>query len=405
MSTKGSKLDVYSEADKAWLIATIIDTNEKQIKIHYLGWSYYHDCWFPKNSQFLAPLNTHTLPIINLSSLPKFSPVWLSEKLILHQRSIIFITESGIYEYDITHDEYHVLTEQYPFEHWQTYALSSYDERNGLLYITNFASTSYYVFDLSNNQFHEKIIHLYPVQTDGCFRHQAIVVHHEKDDDDKASDVLHLIADEGHRPHHTYYNEDREEIIYVETLPVSNGRILGIPHQTRILYLHKQQCFELKTESTREYECKFVKSEIKIPEQLTCLGDKCFIMNIYDSLVAFIDITYNQQKIIFLDLITNKWFESNVQCPIIYPHSRLIDGKDNFVYFMRPSPHSCMFKINWAHIIPKELCKHYQAIIYKNLIYGFIGNIEKRHNLYYNVPFYLKELILMYYPCFLYFSC
>ena len=52
--------------------------------------------------------------------------------------------------------------------------------------------------------------------------------------------------------------------------------------------------------------------------------------------------------------------------------------------------------------IPKELCNAYKVSKYKFLIHGFVKEIGQRHNLYYNVPFYLKEIILKYYPCFLY---
>ena len=31
---RGNQLDVYSETDKAWLIATIVETKPNQIKIH-----------------------------------------------------------------------------------------------------------------------------------------------------------------------------------------------------------------------------------------------------------------------------------------------------------------------------------------------------------------------------------
>ena len=82
----GNKLDVYREFDAAWLIATIIRTKEKEIKINYLSWPENCDTWIPKDSPFLAPLNTHTLPVVELS--PSLSGP--STELILHQRSIIF---------------------------------------------------------------------------------------------------------------------------------------------------------------------------------------------------------------------------------------------------------------------------------------------------------------------------
>ena len=40
-----SELDVYSEIDKGWLVATIIQTSITAIKIHYLQWGELHDTW------------------------------------------------------------------------------------------------------------------------------------------------------------------------------------------------------------------------------------------------------------------------------------------------------------------------------------------------------------------------
>ena len=67
----GAQLDAYSESDEGWIIGTIIETKQNQIKINYLGYTNRWDMWFDKTSQHLAPLNTHTLPIHHLSPPPK----------------------------------------------------------------------------------------------------------------------------------------------------------------------------------------------------------------------------------------------------------------------------------------------------------------------------------------------
>ena len=44
-------------------------------------------------------------------------------------------------------------------------------------------------------------------------------------------------------------------------------------------------------------------------------------------------------------------------------------------------------------MIPKKLSDQDKDRIYKTLIHGFVRNVEKEHDLCYNVPFYLKEII------------
>ena len=51
-------------------------------------------------------------------------------------------------------------------------------------------------------------------------------MHLGKDNDDNASDALHVISSEGH---HAYYAQDEEKCIYFETLPFSNGRFINKP--------------------------------------------------------------------------------------------------------------------------------------------------------------------------------
>ena len=88
-------------------------------------------------------------------------------------------------------------------------------------------------------------------------------------------------------------------------------------------------------------------------------------MNLYiciqiDTLVVIISVKHQEAKIIFLDLMTNEWFKGNAQCAVNQSSFWLIDGKDNYVYFMRYEESPCLFKISWIDIIRKEICKSYK---------------------------------------------
>ena len=65
---------------------------------------------------------------------------------------------------------------------------------------------------------------------------QGTLLHQGKNNDDKASDALHVISS---KRHHAHYAQAKAKCIYLETLPFSNGRIINVPNQTRVLYLHK----------------------------------------------------------------------------------------------------------------------------------------------------------------------
>ena len=48
------------------------------------------------------------------------------------------------------------------------------------------------------------------------------------------------------------------------------------------------------------------------------------------------DIIYlKKKKIEFIDLLTNKWFEFEGQCLVMSSPIHVIDGKENYIYFIK----------------------------------------------------------------------
>ena len=75
----------------------------------------------------------------------------------------------------------------------------------------------------------------------------------------------------------------------------------------------------------------FVKSKIKPPPEL--LSCHCHVLNIYESLIFMTAKTWSNAKIMFYDFISQKWFNSKAKCPVVTSWTKVIDGKDDFVYF------------------------------------------------------------------------
>ena len=398
-----SKLDVYSEFDRGWIIGTIVEINEDQIKIHYFGWANKWDLWFPKDSKHLAALNTHTIPITPLSPPPNagnhiFSPI--SDKGL-----IMYASKDGIYKYDIKNDNYCEIAQVACNQYTQL----SYDKQKELLYITNgYANCPRtspkfqdFVFDINKKKLthHNKIVPIY------MLKHKIVINHYSYNH--QHLDVLHIFGYDQNAMYYECYDKEKQSSFYLNSFD-GIKMVVDIPSEKKILFLGIDKCSEFytKTDKAKKHCLSSIQSTIKMPQAFKFNFDTSYIMNIYDTLVVIIDIQGGNRQILFLDLMTNKWFKSdNIQCLIIVYTSQLIDGKDNYLYFMnidKRTSEPFMFKIHWMDIIPRKLCKVYKDKKYKLLIHGFVKDFEKRHKLYYNVPFYLKEIILRYYPCFLY---
>ena len=400
----GTQLDVYSERHMGWLIGTIIDMKDAQTKVHYLGWTDEHDIWLDKNSRHLAPLNTHTLPITLLSKPPasRSNLSYINSKAIVHQRQWIFQAAHRIQRYDMENDTYSQMeTTPYSDLGLSQYDRICYDTKNALIYITNSDRPFIIVLDPSSGQVSRKRAKIWKYIDSN---HVPIMINQDKNDkcclysnNYKHLDVLHFFDGK-----HGYYNKDTLQ--YVQLQPLEhNGKFIHIPHLKKVILVNSEICYELHTNPNtgNKYKAKFVASNIK-PPPLSNHYSNWRVINIYNSLIVIINMEKkSNREFVFYDFISDKWYKSKRKCPIVHPNSAIIDGKDDQLYFMTCFKAPCLFKVQWMDIIPRELRESYKDRNYKKLIHGFVRNIEKRHKLYYNVPFYLKEVILQYFPCFM----
>lgn len=143
---------------------------------------------------------------------------------------------------------------------------------------------------------------------------------------------------------------------------------------------------------------KMVKKKLKnTPNWMTQSGR---YITIYDNIILLL----KDNNIALLDLTNYRWYNIDLLLPILnaYKSLTIINGEDNYIYFLSNvlHPFSC-FKINCLDIIPRTLTISHNKRN-KKIIFIIIDNIQRNNVLSYNVPIYLKELIVMFFPPFLY---
>ena len=187
----GEQLDVYSDQDKGWLIATIVATNQLSIKIHYLAWNSKWDRWLWKDSKNIAPLNTHTVPVIHLSPPNKLCFCTANIFTDIDKKLIIYPTMNSIYKYDMVNDKHSKINDMYIVPD----AVAAYDNINGLLYFVNPHSNSLYMAAAADGI----LTYLGDVPWMSSIR-QLLIANGSKN----TQNALHMFTDRNHG----YYSQD-----------------------------------------------------------------------------------------------------------------------------------------------------------------------------------------------------
>ena len=368
----GSQVDIYDRRNNAWRIGAIIKEFHNAVLINKLSDPPSCNTWFNKQSADIAPLNSHTIPVIKIQLYYKLLSQW--KCCIPSNKSIIMCTSNGIFKYDPKKDMFFDVN-LHIMDHCSDEIKLAYDQINSLLYIIDIKHQRFCILNMKTNTITPYCIYGLDLQI-----RKSVFINHG------TRQILHLFTNDSH----LYFDHDQQK--FIEFQSVSDGKFVYIPHQSRVLLFTETGCKE------SDGRTKFVKSKIKLPDHDKSCKFQCdYVDNIYGSLVVMFNFKCN--KMYFLDIYTNKWFESDIQCPSVSTRTEIIDGKDDYLYFLS---YPAMFKISWKDMMPKTLFKFYREKICKYLIYGFVKNIEEEFVLCYNVPCYLKELILLYYPCFLY---
>eukprot|EP01083_Nonionella_stella_P035627 97183_1 len=407
----GDEIDVYDTERNIWrvseirgfrkpnLITTVTRTKPSDQPSRKM---------IPKGSSSIAALHTHTLPRTNLTCLAggfcKEYTYCGHVRPVLYNKTFIILTEYHIWGYDVKTDTFRSICSSNNVH--SPVGFSVVDQKNGLLIITRPQKRSSLTFiDLKTNK--SSTMDGYMRREIGCpiRKHYAVVINHDDSDNCKCysngysngyqdKDVLHILAFMSSTVIHAYYNKKSQQFVRLQTIhSVDDGGCVYIEHEKRILLFADDDIYEFYGNISTGNEARFVQSRICLPTDWTKFTIYR-IMNIFQTLIVFV-VGCNQ--VLFLDLIKNKWFRRKTNYEIIPVTTQIIDGKDNYVYLMRYE--RCFYKLHWMDIIPDKLCTFYKDINYRKLIHRYCANNETANNI--NVPFCLKELILLYFPSFL----
>ena len=108
-----------------------------------------------------------------------------------------------------------------------------------------------------------------------------------------------------------------------------------------------------------------------------------------------------ESEIWWLDLIQNKWIESNCNLIDEYNKSKvcIINDNDNFIHLMNVKENNNKYhvKVSLYDLLPKEVIKAYRNY-HDALVIGYIKENESNFDI--NIPFTLKKMILKHLPLF-----
>merc|ERR1712039_116017 len=175
---------------------------------------------------------------------------------------------------------------------------------------------------------------------------------------------------------HSYFDNKRNEFIHLQTIEeMAMKKFIHIPHQQKILGFG----LFLGSKKLVIYECNvytedmlFVRSPIKAPIEISSSQTSTnAVLFIYDSLI----VLFEKRHFLFFDLLTNEWTKSDALYPIHVIPDQVLDGRDNYVYFINLKRNAFAFKVDWREIIPKKVCKGHKRVICKKLVYGFAREI------------------------------
>ena len=123
----------------------------------------------------------------------------------------------------------------------------------------------------------------------------------------------------------------------------------------------------------------------------------------WDQIIFYVGIAVNSLngEILCLDLShPDQWFTTNFKMEYKYITGEyLIDQEYNLHLIGLYPEEPYHFKVSLYDVLPDEIISINKQE-YKLLIYGYVQNHQKEYKLSINIPWYLKEIILKYYPIF-----
>lgn len=398
----GDEIIFFWKEENRPIIAEIIEKNAVTpkiivIKIFEKHDMYFHSFWIRIDNPHLALtkkqllLNNSKIKVkfLKKTQLPTRLP--FDHTKTMQDKSIIYSTHNGIVKYNFKSNEYSEL------DIWDSIPTRTFamDYMNNTLFVavTMLTGTSLspglYKSNLNtgNNEL-IRMTKIKPIGRRSFAPMKSLII----------ANGYHILT----QKEYIYYDDLTETWSEPQRCQMRN--ISFIAKQNKIINFSKDKIFwEINTNLTEKKAPgpKLInKTLLKTPLWMKSVTNH---VNIYDNLIL---VVY-ENNMAFLNLLSSKWYEVKIKFPILdyYERLKLINGKDNYVYFVIKKLYgSIMFKINCLDIIPKSLQESYATQKYKSQIFKFIKENYQKKNKSAYIPIVLQDLILSFYPCFLYFD-
>eukprot|EP01084_Bolivina_argentea_P181896 314111_1 len=370
-----------------WGYCKIIDISDERIKVHYFGWHERYDEWIDKNDERLSPLNTHTVSRKQLQLPPIVIGV---DQCLLYNRYLIMYHNKHILSYDLDSNSVKTISSVPTTDYPEEYAVSKIIVEHELYIISKLITvfrfdilnlqtlkwkTEMIEFDKETKSIALSLIFAQKLKTFTCY----------------ANGIFHLIST---KYGHITINKNSKicklfaaNFLKKESVDSHVYSFFNHMKDFNQLIIYSDGCwiYDLETRKLRKLNVK-VKNAMKT-------------MIIYES---FLLVIGDNTNIFILDIMNEKWYNTGktlleLRC------CNLINTKDNFLHMLGGSDHGKPYhlKLDLFGIIPKELnvAYYHQTNL---LVYGFININFKKTKRYQIFPQYLNDIIVAYFPIFLY---
>ena len=407
----GSHLEIADKYER-WCIGIVeeIEDAGKRMKISYFGWSSKWTEWIDTlsdDSKRIALLHTHIVPTTFCEPPKPINPRWkdqltccISTDFIISVMIHPSINDTIIVEkYSKLSNQYNQAEIQIPPAH-NYIKMATFDEDMRQLSILMYSSRSgndtIYVLDIDTDTNEvineaELITSAYTGTYFGAFINEGLI------------HIIHYCHD---KPvlSHGVLNSGSDKVKYYEQklkVKLSLTNVFVDEEKNLIYAFDKELPPNVCCMKFIDWEgLELLQDKISSPWDDISSLILCSMVHVYNCLIIVFFRSNKCGDIWVLDLRNKEWFKSKYQIPFTC-QSNVIDGKDNFIYFVchGTNPASFNFKVSLFDIIPSEV---YETDTEENcvLIHGFMKDISRNSDMIY--PDSLINVIAVYYSRLLY---
>ena len=109
-------------------------------------------------------------------------------------------------------------------------------------------------------------------------------------------------------------------------------------------------------------------------------------------------------RVHYYDMLNEIWYHEELALPIIdWEEVYVLDGHDNFLYLFKFRCERLFARIEWSEIMPCDLKQNGRSQFNSKLVFGYVREFQEENTISMcNIPCYLTNLVVDYFPSFLY---